>query len=642
MIRKRGDKFVVTNKAGTNVLGTHASKEKAAKQLAAIEISKAKHMSENKSFKAFRNELNESEYREVLTGYPNRDIHCDGPVRFDDAMIGRVNAMLNAISRSTYLHPSEAFVKIKSRLNILMLDFPWTPYLWQGGDVGTVNLTVTRYGRVDGVDALTGEVRMDGKANTMDGFKEFTLVANIERAEDGLFRVTAKLQPMAIGVVEEDYQTPAREAEMKRKVEKHETAAQRGYEAKMTKTGKAAEKGRKQEDKHDAASRRLLRKDRKEQESSRTYGRGGKLVKSGSRAEVKEEAEQIDELLTPMRDKITSREIDKGLSDTSNTKLSDAQRKKAYARATRAQFARLRARSHDGTKYGAAHTAKYKKENERWRKKEKSVKEEVEQIEEMHKPGDTVKVPHKGKMVRGKIVRHDKGSSGKAAQHGGGYVVDVGEYGSITVPSHKIVKEAAGQEATAKKVVDNSKKIKKYEAKSMKEDAQQIAEAGAAKAARLAKAKERAGVQGDSDKFERASAVQKRIIARLHKKKGRVGAVSEELVGGQKKLDVNKNKRLDAQDFAMLRSKKKPMKTVREYLDMASGMALQSPAPGDAISDKSGKGKRFHKKALKSVSEAAKKPAMKTTKRKVEAGAQNVVGRQKAIKKRLDQHDMRW
>ena len=33
--------------------------------------------------------------------------------------------------------------------------------------------------------------------------------------------------------------------------------------------------------------------------------------------------------------------------------------------------------------------------------------------------------------------------------------------------------------------------------------------------------------------------------------------VKEELVGGQKKLDVNKNKRLDSQDFALLRAKKK-------------------------------------------------------------------------------------
>ena len=563
-------------------------------------------MSENtKRFKNFRNELTESEYREVLTGYPNRDIHCDGPVRFDDAMVARVNAMLNAISRSTFMHPGEAFIKIKTRLNILMLDFPWTPYLWQDGGVGAVTLTVTRYGRVDGVDAITNAVRTDGKANTMDGFKQFTLVANIERAEDGFFRVSAKLQPMDIAVVEEDYQTPAREAEMKRKVEKHETAAQRGYEAKMTKTGKAAKKGRKQEDKHDAASRRLLKKDRKEQESSRTYGRGGKLVKSGSRAEVKEEAEQIDELLTPMRDKITSREIDKGLSDTSNTKLSDAQRKKAYARATRAQFARLRARSHDGTKYGASHTAKYKKENERWRKKEKSVKEEVEQVEE----GIMDKIAKKVQRAK-QAVTMQTGSDPVHPQDRLERLHSqrAGKNAARAWRKKQQMKEAAGQEATAKKVVDNSKKIKG-----------------------LVGGQKRLDVNNnnrlDSQDFK---------MLRAKKK-----PMQEGLVGGQKKLDVNKNKRLDSQDFAMLRAKKKPMK---EYLDMASGMALQSPAPGDAIADKSGKGKRFHKKAVKSVSEAARKPAAKPmkSKPKIDPGARNVIGQQKAIKKRLDQYGSSW
>ena len=44
MIQKRGNKFVVTDKAGTKVLGTHSSESKAKKQLAAIEISKAKHI----------------------------------------------------------------------------------------------------------------------------------------------------------------------------------------------------------------------------------------------------------------------------------------------------------------------------------------------------------------------------------------------------------------------------------------------------------------------------------------------------------------------------------------------------------------------------------------------------------------------
>lgn len=57
------------------------------------------------------------------------------------------------------------------------------------------------------------------------------------------------------------------------------------------------------------------------------------------------------------------------------------------------------------------------------------------------KAGDKVKVPHKGKMVKGKIVRFDNGGTSKAQQHGGGYVVDVGEPASILVPKEKVQKE---------------------------------------------------------------------------------------------------------------------------------------------------------------------------------------------------------
>lgn len=39
-IRKNGNKFEVTNKSGTKILGTHSTKKAAEKQLAAIEISK--------------------------------------------------------------------------------------------------------------------------------------------------------------------------------------------------------------------------------------------------------------------------------------------------------------------------------------------------------------------------------------------------------------------------------------------------------------------------------------------------------------------------------------------------------------------------------------------------------------------------
>ena len=114
-------------------------------------------------------------------------------------------------------------------------------------------------------------------------------------------------------------------------------------------------------------------------EAAKTTG-----VPAGS---MKEEAEQIDELLTPMRDKITARERDKATADYNNPNLSAAQQKKAAARASRATYARLRARSNDGTVAGKAQTPKFKRENEKWRKVEKSVKEEVDQLDEVSPPG---------------------------------------------------------------------------------------------------------------------------------------------------------------------------------------------------------------------------------------------------------------
>ncbi len=49
VIRKRGNKFVVTNKEGTKTLGTHDSEEQAKDQLAAIEISKANRVKRKKA-----------------------------------------------------------------------------------------------------------------------------------------------------------------------------------------------------------------------------------------------------------------------------------------------------------------------------------------------------------------------------------------------------------------------------------------------------------------------------------------------------------------------------------------------------------------------------------------------------------------
>jgi len=70
----------------------------------------------------------------------------------------------------------------------------------------------------------------------------------------------------------------------------------------------------------------------------------------------------------------------------------------------------------------------------------KTVSEEVELDEmdnQIHHPGTKVKVPHRGKMVSGKVVRHDKGDKYGSPF----YVVDVGEYESAKVPAHNVTKE---------------------------------------------------------------------------------------------------------------------------------------------------------------------------------------------------------
>ena len=73
--------------------------------------------------------------------------------------------------------------------------------------------------------------------------------------------------------------------------------------------------------------------------------------------------------------------------------------------------------------------------------KDAQVSEEIEQIDEIHAPGTKVKVPHMGKMVSGKVIRHDKGE-----KHGSPfYVVDVGTYESPKVPAHKVQKEEVEQ-----------------------------------------------------------------------------------------------------------------------------------------------------------------------------------------------------
>ena len=77
-----------------------------------------------------------------------------------------------------------------------------------------------------------------------------------------------------------------------------------------------------------------------------------------------------------------------------------------------------------------------------------------------YKKGTTVTVPHKGKLVNGKIIRYEVGGGGYSPA----YVVDIGEYESIMVEPNKVRQGVAEAKAdpTGSWVVYNGSKLKKF------------------------------------------------------------------------------------------------------------------------------------------------------------------------------------
>ena len=114
-------------------------------------------------------------------------------------------------------------------------------------------------------------------------------------------------------------------------------------------------------------------------------------------------------------------------------------------------------------------------------------------------------------------------------------------------------------------------------------------------------------------------------------------SVKEELVGGQKKLDANKNKKLDSQDFKLLRSKKSVKEDVTT--EFTTGLPIMDPALGSNIADQSGKGT---KRIKKTVDEAAKTPKKTMKKRTTPSGGSEQSAKSHALKDRLKKYGMRW
>lgn len=466
MIKKIGDKYKVTTSSGDRVLGTHPTKKAALAQLAAVEISKEKHMKENKKFKSFRSELTESEYSEVIMGQPNTSAHTDfGTHRIDyPKVMANINAMLSVISKTSSVDPMEAFNKIRCRLNIIMLDFDFNIFRnWDQG-VGSFVVPVTRFGRVDGYDAMTGQVRFDGKANNPDGFKELSMVVTVDLDADSLYVVSAKLY------IADELQTTDVVDSVKEDVEQVNELSKgllKRYKAAATVNADNLEK------EGDYYARHLQ----------------GKM----------KDAEM------GKRDPVTPKE--KKLS----MKIRDRMHKKSDARRE---------------KIGQA-------ERKLGEETESSIEARLHRLR---------KLPILGQSK-------DKNTETRIAD----------------ITSEK--REHAALQAAARKAV--AKKA------TMKEETEQVDEAGQAKLYRMRYSHGRAWRRGDKKKqdamgvatydkqkkedakdLNRTGSAFGMRVKRLAGNRKAMGYSESALIGKQKKLDANNNKRLDSQDFKLLRSKK--------------------------------------------------------------------------------------
>ena len=546
-------------------------------------------MKETKQFKAFRNTLNESEYKETLTGYPNRSLDTDvGAIKFNAQFIANANAMLNALSKYSYLSTTDALVKIRARLNVLLLDFPWTPRVWSGyaqvppaapGEnssvVGLFTLPLTRFGRVDGYDALTGGIRFDGRAGSQDGFQEFTLTVKVELGDDSMYRVIAFVSPKEEPVMAEEgvevdgdtidemAQTPARVKEMQGKLDT------------------AASKIRNKVGDQPAAKKKynsILSKDRNEFFAKKMYGKGGK--------EVKEGAEQIDEQSAARRLGQTVGALRRGkptpkdrLDDlTVERKRRDYQKKLKNDPVFQAQNAAAKKEEQDYIKGEIGRLKTFQKEELVGGQKK------LDANKNKRLDSQDFKLLRSKKSV--KEDKHDadgssleEGILNKAKAYAGGF------------------KQAIGNTIDIFDVGDIIDRTKRY-------------------------GKDR------ETRLNKKDAAAKKMQSK---------SVKEELVGGQKKLDANKNKKLDSQDFKLLRSKKSVKEDVTT--EFTTGLPIMDPALGSNIADQSGKGT---KRIKKTVDEAAKTPKKTMKKRTTPSGGSEQSAKSHALKDRLKKYGMRW
>ena len=470
-------------------------------------------MKENKKFKSFRSELTESEYSEVIMGQPNTSAHTDfGTHRIDyPKVMANINAMLSVISKTSSVDPMEAFNKIRCRLNIVMLDFDFNIFRnWNQG-VGSFVVPVTRFGRVDGYDAMTGQVRFDGKANNPDGFKELSMVVTVDLDADSLYVVSAKLYAA------DELQTTDAVDSVKEGT---------GYSDEEVKSGKQRSGRPYPEAKFPGW------KVGKNMQTQKVKN-GKKIGAARTIAAVSEDVEQVDELSKKTKD--------------------------AYVAKRGSQLSSMMYGS--GKNYNSL-TGKKQANAVKGIKKAMGVKEDVEQVDEAGQ----------AKLYR---MRYSHGRAWRRGDKKKQDAMGVATYDKQKKEDAKDLNRTGSAFGMRVKRLAGNRKKMGYSESTIGEDIEQVDEAGQAKLYRMQYSHGRAWRRGDKKKqdamgiardnkqkkedakdLNRTGSAFEMRVKRLAGNRKAMGYSESTLIGKQKKLDANNNKRLDSQDFKLLRSKK--------------------------------------------------------------------------------------
>jgi hypothetical protein len=455
-------------------------------------------MKENKKFKSFRSELTESEYSEVIMGQPNTSAHTDfGTHRIDyPKVMANINAMLSVISKTSSVDPMEAFNKIRCRLNIVMLDFDFNIFRnWDQG-VGSFVVPVTRFGRVDGYDAMTGQVRFDGKANNPDGFKELSMVVTVDLDADSLYVVSAKLY------ASDELQTTDAVDSVKEETTPSRGATRKQLDAEKTMDYRAAQKFYEKDMPNQILRARL--EDRK---------------RTAAKNSVKEEVEQIDEVKKKRMLNLTGLPTDKGTIPFDDTKQrpggAGAKRTKKHPGTGLPKSGLLRGQRWSGLLGAQMNDPKKVKPEDRYLRKE-----DVEQVDEAGQ----------AKLYR---MRYSHGRARRRGDKKKQDAMGIATYDKQTKEDAKDLKRTGSAFGMRVKRLAGNRKAMGYSESTL-----------------IGKQKKL-----DVNKNKRLDAEDFKAL-RAKRMQEKTGYSESALIGKQKKLDVNKNKRLDAEDFKALRAKR--------------------------------------------------------------------------------------